>query len=70
MTPQVTGTIALKYYVKQAVGFCNFLASIDIAQNPVQCVPLQMLYMESKDAFGKWCTNRALSSGASKGCSI
>jgi hypothetical protein len=56
--------IASKYYEKQAVGFCNFLASIGAVQNPDQCVLLQMLYMMSKDAFGKWYANRALSGGA------
>jgi hypothetical protein len=58
------GAIARKYYKNQAVGFCNFLASISIVQNPDQCVPLQMQYMESKDAFGKWYASRVLSGGA------
>jgi hypothetical protein len=60
----------IKYYVNQAVGFCIFLASIGVVQDPVQCVPLQMQYMMLKDAFGKWCTNKALSGSVPKGCSI
>ena len=54
LPPQVTQAIAPKYYEKQAVGFCNFLASIGIAPNAEQCAPLQRQYLEAKNAIGKW----------------
>jgi hypothetical protein len=40
--------MSVAYYEKQAEGFCNFLASIGIVQNPEQCVPLQRAYLEAK----------------------
>jgi hypothetical protein len=40
--------MSVAYYEKQPEGFCNFLASIGIVQNPEQCVPLQRAYLEAK----------------------
>jgi hypothetical protein len=69
LPPQVTQAIAPKYYEKQAAGFCNFLASIGIAPNAEQCIPLQRNYLEAKNAIGKWYTGlsmyyRVLTGGA------
>jgi len=69
LPPQVTQAVAPKYYEKQAAGFCNFLASIGIAPNAEQCIPLQRQYLEAKNAIGKWYTGlsmyyRVLTSGA------
>ena len=69
LPPQVTQAIAPKYYEKQSIGFCHFLASIGIAPNAEQCIPLQRGYLEAKNAIGKWYTGlsmyyRVLTSGA------
>jgi len=68
LPPQVTQAIASKYYEKQSVGFCNFLANIGIAPNVDQCIPLQRNYLEARNAIGKWYSGlstyyRVLSSG-------
>ncbi len=69
LPPQVTQAIAPKYYEKQGLGFCNFLASIGIAPSAEQCAPLQRQYLEARNAIGKWYAGlsmyyRVLSGGA------
>jgi hypothetical protein len=60
LPPQVTQAIAPKYYEKQSLGFCNFLASIGIAPSAEQCAPLQRQYLEARNAIGKWYTGLSM----------
>ena len=52
----ILDAIRTKYYGKQPVGFCTFLANLGVVQDVNACVQAQTTYLQNKHAIDKWLT--------------
>ena len=51
---QLLEAIRTKYYAKQPVGFCTFLANLGVVQDVNACIQAQTNYLQNKHAIDHW----------------